>query len=89
MGPIVGLMSRCTKLLEKARRSSSNLRFEEACRLAERFAFSLARTAGSHRIYKKPGVPELINLQNVNGMAKAYQVEQVLGSIAELGLDEE
>jgi hypothetical protein len=36
------------------------------------------RTKGSHRIFTRPGVPVLLNLQpEKNGRAKAYQMRQV------------
>jgi len=40
--------------------------------------FTLARRAGSHHIFSHPGVSELINLQEINGEAKPYQVRQFL-----------
>jgi len=33
---------------------------------------------GSHFIFTNPGIPELINLQDVRGQAKAYQIRQLL-----------
>jgi hypothetical protein len=33
---------------------------------------------GSHHIYAHPAIPELINLQNINGRAKPYQIRQML-----------
>ena len=46
--------------------------------VAEAFGFELKRISGSHHIYEHPGVPEIVNLQNVNGKAKPYQVKQLL-----------
>jgi hypothetical protein len=45
--------------------------------------------ASSHRIYKTPwqGDPR-VNIQNDNGMAKAYQVKQVLKAIERLEAQE-
>lgn len=81
-------MSRCAKILEKAKQSPANLRFEEACYLAECYGFILARQKGtSHRVYKRPGFFGLMNFQNINGMAKEYQVTQLLEAIEEI--DEE
>ena len=36
------------------------------------------RTSGSHHIYARPDVPELVNLQDVDGQAKPYQLRQFL-----------
>jgi len=66
------------KLLKKALASSANLRFEEACALARAFGFHLSRVRGSHHIFAHPNVRELVNLQEVNGKAKPYQVKQLL-----------
>ena len=66
------------KLLQKALASPANMRFEEACALASRFGFHLSRTRGSHHIFAHPRVPELVNLQEVGGKAKGYQVRQLL-----------
>jgi hypothetical protein len=61
------------KLLRKAIDNPQSLRFSDAVKLAEAFGFTRNRVAGSHHIFKRPGIPELLNLQNVRGMAKAYQ----------------
>jgi predicted RNA binding protein YcfA (HicA-like mRNA interferase family) len=46
--------------------------------LVEAFGFHLSRVEGSHHIFAHPDVPELINIQNVGGQAKPYQVRQFL-----------
>ena len=46
--------------------------------LAEAFGFQLSRIRGSHHIFEHPEIPEIINLQNVNGQAKSYQIRQLL-----------
>ncbi len=46
--------------------------------LIEGFGFALARVSGSHHIFKQPGIPEMLNLQEVNGEAKPYQIRQFL-----------
>lgn len=66
------------KLLRKALASPNNLRFGEMTALAEAFGFRLSRTSGSHHIYARAGIPELVNLQEVKGKAKPYQVRQFL-----------
>jgi len=66
------------KLLQKALASPVNVRFEEACALARAFGFHQSRVSGSHHIFIHPGVRELVNLQNVRGKAKAYQIKQLL-----------
>ena len=66
------------KLLAKVLAGSKNIRFTEAQALAEGFGFTLARVSGGHHIFTHPGVPELVNLQDVGGMAKPYQIKQLL-----------
>ena len=66
------------KLLRKALASPVNIRFEEACALARAFGFHLSRVKGSHHIFVHSGVRELVNLQDVHGKAKPYQVRQLL-----------
>jgi predicted RNA binding protein YcfA (HicA-like mRNA interferase family) len=74
------------KTLKHARAGSRNLRFADVCRLAEGFGFRLARVKGSHHIYSHPSMPELVNLQAVNGKAKPYQVGQLLDLVERYNL---
>jgi len=66
------------KLLKKALSSPRNMRFEEMVTLVEAFGFRLSRVKGSHHIFVHPQVQELVNLQNVGGKAKPYQIRQFL-----------
>ena len=76
------------KLLRKALASPANLRFDEVCTLAVAFGFHLSRTKGSHHIFAYLSVRELVNLQNVKGKAKPYQVKQVRNVIFRYKLGE-
>lgn len=58
--------------------SPKNLRFSEMVALVEAFGFSLSRISGSHHIFEHPDVRELVNLQEVGGRAKPYQIKQFL-----------
>jgi len=64
--------------LALARAGSRNIRFRDALAMAEAFGFRLARVRGSHHILAHPGVRELLNLQEVDGKAKPYQLRQLL-----------
>ncbi len=66
------------KLLNKILRSQRNIKFQEFIGLVKAFGFQLSRTSGSHHIFIHGEVDELINLQNVNGEAKSYQIKQFL-----------
>jgi predicted RNA binding protein YcfA (HicA-like mRNA interferase family) len=66
------------KLLQKLLSGTKNVRFAEAVALAEAFGFQLDRINGSHHIFMHSEIPELLNLQNVKGKAKVYQIKQLL-----------
>jgi predicted RNA binding protein YcfA (HicA-like mRNA interferase family) len=66
------------KLLRKLVSGSKNIRFKDAVAVAQAFGFELDRVSGSHHIFVHPDIPELINLQNVKGKVKPYQVKQLL-----------
>jgi len=59
-----------------ARRSDSNVPFEDLCGLLSRLGFD-CRVRGGHHIFTMEGVEEIINLQPKSGMGKAYQVKQI------------
>ncbi len=44
---------------------------------------------GSHHIFIHSNIPELLNLQNVKGKAKPYQIKQLLQLIERYDLKEE
>jgi len=77
---------KASKLLQKALSSPANLRFVEACGLARAFGFHLSRVSGSHHIFAHPQVRELVNLQEVRGKAKPYQVKQLLSLVERYNL---
>ena len=58
--------------------SVNNVSFTDMVNLVEGFGFRLRRTSGSHHIFAREGVPELINLQDARGQAKPYQIRQFL-----------
>jgi predicted RNA binding protein YcfA (HicA-like mRNA interferase family) len=74
------------RLLQKLLSGSRNIRFAEAVAGAEACGFRLSRILGSHHIYVHANIPELRNLQNVNGQAKPYQVKQLLRLIERYNL---
>lgn len=75
------------KLLEKALTGSKNMRFNEMVTLIEAFGFHLSRVSGSHHIFVHPQVRELVNLQDVNGQAKPYQIRQFLELVERYNLE--
>ena len=79
-------MSKLKKLSDKVRNNPKNVRFDEICKLAEAFGFKYKGGKGSHVVYSKKGIPDIVNFQNVNGMAKPYQVRQFLKIVEEYSL---
>jgi len=66
------------KTLEKILFGSKNIRFDDLTALVRAFGFRLSRISGSHHIFTHPQVRELVNLQDVHGQAKPYQVRQFI-----------
>lgn len=67
------------KLLQRiASGGHANVRFADLQRLAEACGFEPQRIAGSHHIYVHPEIEAVLNLQEVRGQAKPYQVRQLL-----------
>jgi hypothetical protein len=71
-------MGRHDKLLLKILRGTSDatIPFTGLCALLHSLGFE-ERTRGSHHIFTREGVPEILNLQPKGSMAKPYQVKQV------------
>ena len=57
-------------------RSDANIRFADLRALLSRLGFS-ERVRGSHHLFDKEGIVEIINIQSRGGQAKPYQVRQV------------
>lgn len=74
------------KLLEKILSNSKNIKFHDFIKLLYGFGFELDRVKGSHHIFKKDGVKELINIQNVNNKVKRYQIKQFVAIIDKYNL---
>lgn len=69
----------------QCRMSPKNVRFQDLYQLCVEHFGEPRNTGGSHHIFKTPwpGDPR-VNIQNHGGMAKAYQVKQVLKAIDRL-----
>jgi len=66
------------KRLRRLLSRRANIRFSEMSKCVEDFGFRLDRISGSHHVFVHPDIPEMLNLQNVNGQAKPYQIKQFL-----------
>lgn len=71
-------MAKLKKILEKVLTGSKNIAFNDFILLVEGYGFHLSRVSGSHHIFVQPEVRELVNLQNVKGQVKPYQIKQFM-----------
>lgn len=71
-------MSKRDKLLTNILNGTSdaNIQFEGMCQLIRNLGFK-ERIKGSHHIFTKEGVDEILNVQPKGTKAKPYQVKQV------------
>ena len=71
-------------------RSDSNIEFNDVRRLLDSLGF-IERIKGSHHIFAKAGIAEIINIQPKGNKAKPYQVRQIRNIILnyKLGIEDE
>lgn len=71
-------MGKFKKLFQKILSGSSdnNIDFDDVVRLLIQLGFN-ERIKGSHHIFHKEGVEEIINIQPLASKAKNYQVKQI------------
>lgn len=81
-------MSKQEKILLKilSGTSNSNISFSALCGLLKSLGFK-ERIRGSHHIFTKDGVQEIVNLQPKVAKAKPYQVKQVRNVIIKYKLN--
>ncbi|MES1942671.1 hypothetical protein PC39_01050 [Salinisphaera sp. PC39] len=82
-------MGKYTKLQRKilAGGSDTNLEFSALCQLLLRLGFD-ERVRGSHHIFTRRDVEEILNLQPKGSKAKPYQVKQVRAILVKYRLGE-
>jgi len=83
-------MSKHAKLLDRILlgTADANIPFEGLCHLLQKLGFQM-RVRGSHHIFSRAGVEEILNLQPRGAGAKSYQVKQVRNVILKYKLAEE
>lgn len=71
-------MASIDKILIKvlSARADNNIDFNDFRKFILHFEFK-ERIKGSHHIYTRPGIKEIINIQPLGNLSKAYQVKQV------------
>lgn len=85
-------MGKTDKLIEKARSSPKNMRFDEICLLAKRVGFICKSHPGGHKFYQhsffKDSVMNFQPDKRDKSKAKPYQVRQLLNFIDDHSLEE-
>jgi hypothetical protein len=78
-------MTKVEGILAEMRQNPKGIRFQDLCKVCDYYFGEARQKSSSHIIYKTPwqGDPR-VNIQNHKGMAKAYQVRQVLKAIERL-----
>lgn len=61
--------------------TATNVSFADLVSLLGVLGFEEIGGKGSHRVFARSDVTELVNLQEVQGQAKPYQVRQVAGLV--------
>ena len=81
-------MGKYAKIIEKilSGRQDGNINFAELVNLLLSFGFH-QRVKGSHHIFYRVGVSEIINIQPNGASAKHYQVKQVRNIILKYRLE--
>ena len=72
-------------ILARMKRNAVGIRFADLCKVCDHYFGEPRQKGTSHRVDRTPwqGDPR-VNIQNNRGMAKAYQVKQVLRAIERL-----
>nr|WP_243372383.1 toxin HicA [Geotalea sp. SG265] len=75
-------------IVELMRTNPAGVRFADLCKVCDHYFGEARQTSGSHRVYKTPWIGDpRVNIQNSKGMAKVYQVKQVLKAIERLEVE--
>ena len=87
---VPSLVKRAAKILEAMRRDAQGIRFSDLSAVCDAYFGAPRQSNSSHRVYPMPwlGDPR-VNIQESKGLAKAYQVKQVLQAIDKLGGEHE
>ena len=78
-------MDTTSEILRRLRSNPKGVRFADLAGICDRFFGEPRQQGTSHRVYRMPwpGDPR-VNIQNDRGMAKPYQVRQVIRAIERL-----
>jgi predicted RNA binding protein YcfA (HicA-like mRNA interferase family) len=68
------------KLIQSIR-ENANVRYSDACKVAEWLGFTAKGQKGSHNAFSRPGEMTILNFQNHEGKIKPYHVRQLIQMI--------
>jgi hypothetical protein len=76
------MISRLSKLIQKIRNNPKDVRFQDACKVAEAIGFAAKGGKGDHNSFSRTGEPVLLNFQKRGGgKIKPYQARQLIEMI--------
>lgn len=72
-------MSKLHKLIASIRENPKDVRFADACKVAERLGFARRGGRGSHTTFARPGEEVILNFQSKkDGKVPPYQARQLI-----------
>jgi hypothetical protein len=75
-------LAKYAKLIAKVRQNPREVRFEDACKLAEALGFNAKGGKGSHNSFSRTGEPVGLNFQKrQGGKIPSYQAKQLIAMI--------
>jgi hypothetical protein len=78
-------MTKESDILKAMIHNPRGIKFDDLCKVCDYYFGEPRQKGSSHRVYKTPWIGDpRVNIQNDKGMAKAYQVKQVLKAIERL-----
>jgi hypothetical protein len=77
------------QLLRQILNNPKNVKFNDFVSILSAYGFVCTRNEGSHNIYKNRAVKEIMNVQNVDGEAKPYQIRQFFSLVEKYNLQME
>jgi hypothetical protein len=80
-------MTQREKLIRQILSNPQNVRFVDACKVAEALGFVHKGGRGSHTAFAKTSEPMGLNFQNRNGLIPPYQARQLIVMIEKYGDD--
>jgi hypothetical protein len=76
------MVSRLSKLIQKIRNNPKDVRFDDACKVAEAIGFTGKGGKGDHNSFSRTGEPGGLNFQKRGGgKIKPYQAKQLIAMI--------